>query len=88
MVALIDGLSKGNNERLKYKVMFHVLAVLAAVVGHTGHGVGPSWPVSRRLSTPEYYMTERLFGYGFYVRVTRCPFQGTLSPKLPWYTWM
>ena len=44
MVALIDGLSKGGNEPLKYKVMVHILAALATgspvspVAGLTGGG--------------------------------------------------
>jgi len=54
MVALIDGLSKGDNELLKYKVAIHTLAALAIALaklatghfgrlgGHSGHW--PSWP--------------------------------------------
>ena len=37
MVALIDGLSKGDNELLKYKVAIHTMASVASVCGHVGH---------------------------------------------------
>ena len=59
MVALIDGLSKGGNEPLKYKVMVHILAALATgspvspVAGLTGGAaasLASSWPDWRRRS--------------------------------------